>query len=51
MKKGESIEEYCIKNNIDEFLLILLLIPFGNIITSTVIIVRITIDKIKHLRK
>lgn len=51
MKKGESVEEYCIENSIDGFLLTLLLIPFGNIIVSIVIIVSVTIDKIKHLRK
>lgn len=51
MKKGESVEEYCIRNNTDGFLLTLLLIPFENIIVSSVIIVTVTIDKIKHLRK
>lgn len=45
MKKGKSIEEY-----IGEILLILLLIPYVNIIIVTVIIVAIIFDKIKHLK-
>lgn len=51
MKKGESVEEYCIRNNVDGFLLTLLLIPFVNIIVSSIIIATVTINKIKHLRK